>query len=106
MPCRGVINFVVVALLVAGCSSAGPDYWRVTPQRVDIDGRRYDVYAATDGLRPRVQVIRMGYARRPDHRAILPAMVQAAEQVTGCAVVPGSAVGDSGVMTARMACAP
>lgn len=58
-----------------------------------------------DDPRPRVQVIRMGYARRPEHAAILLAMPQAAEQATGCSIVPGSAVGDSGVMNARLNCA-
>lgn len=95
---------ILVVVFVAGCASPGHEFWRATPHRVEIDGRRYDVYALMEQSRPRVQVIRMGYARRAEHRAILPAMVQAAEQATGCAVIAGSALGDSGVMTARLTC--
>ena len=36
---------------------------------------------------------------------ILPAMVQAATMATGCSVIEGTAVGDSGVMNARLRCA-
>ncbi|WP_323036017.1 hypothetical protein [Pararhodobacter sp.] len=89
---------------IAGCASPGREYWGATHRTVEIDGRRYEVYANLDEARPRVQVIRMGYARRPEHVAILPAMVQAAEQATGCRVVDRSAAGDSGVMTARLTC--
>jgi len=95
----------VAVLSVTGCSSPGSDYWGVAPRSVQIDGRRYDVYSRLDRPRPEVQVIRMGYARRAEHLAILPAMVQAAEQTTGCRVIAGSAVGDSGVMNARLSCA-
>lgn len=95
---------ILVALLVAGCASPGHEYWQATHHTVDIDGRRYEVYARLDEARPPVQVIRMGYARRSEHLAILPAMIQAAEQATGCRVIEGSAEGDSGVMTARLTC--
>lgn len=91
-------------LFATGCASSGHEYWQATQSSVEIDGRRYEVYARLDQARPDVQVIRMGYARRPEHPAILLAMVEAAEQATGCQVAEGSAVGDSGVMTARLTC--
>ena len=95
---------LVMLTLMVGCASPDREYWRATPHSVEIDGRRYEVYAHMEETRPRVQVIRMGYARRPEHRAILLAMIQAAEQATGCHVIEGSAVGDSGVMNARLSC--
>ncbi|PVH30601.1 hypothetical protein [Pararhodobacter oceanensis] len=101
---KPVVLLCLVALIGSGCSSPGHAYFGVAPRSVEIDGRRYDVYARLDRLRPEVQVIRMGYARRPEHIAILEAMVQAAEQATGCSVIAGSAVGDSGVMNARLSC--
>lgn len=99
------IAILAGALVLAGCASSGREYWGVEPRGVQIDGRRYEVFARLDEPRPRVQVIRMGYARRADHAAILPAMVQAATMATGCSVIEGTAVGDSGVMNARLRCA-
>ncbi|MCB1405157.1 MAG: hypothetical protein KDK01_02580 [Rhodobacteraceae bacterium] len=95
---------LILGFLLAGCASPGHEFWRATARTIEIDGRRYEVFALLDQPRPRVQVIRMGYARRAEHTAILPAMVQAAEQATGCAIQEGSAVGDSGVMNARLRC--
>lgn len=109
-------------LILSACASSHHDFWGVDPVRHRIDGREYAVYvdrpdpahqiclagASLAGCRadrhPRVQVIRLGYARRRDHIAILHAMVRAAEAVSGCALVAGSVQGDSGVMTARLAC--
>lgn len=95
--------FLVLSLLTA-CASPDRAYWGVNGVEEVIDGRRYVVYALRDTARPRVQVIRMGYARRPEHPAIVLAMQQAARQATGCDLVEGSVRGDSGVMQARLAC--
>ncbi|GAB4259284.1 MAG: hypothetical protein Kow0013_01790 [Pararhodobacter sp.] len=94
----------MLILSVVGCASPDRTFWGVDPVEVVIDERRYVVYAQTDARRPRVQVIRMGYARRAEHVAILQAMRQAAVQVSGCALVEGSVQGDSGVLTARLDC--
>ena len=90
--------------LLAACASPDRAYWGAEETPITIEGREYRVYHRPDEARPRVQVIRMGYARRPEHVAILGAMRVAAETVTGCAVVEGSAEGDSGVMNFRMRC--
>lgn len=121
-----MIRVLTLFLLASLCACATPDraFWGIQPQRVVIDGRDFDVYVhrgAPEGpgaiclagvsmaacradRHPRVQVIRLGYARRPEHVAILHAMRQAAMQASGCALVEGSAEGDSGVMTARLRC--
>ena len=91
-------------VLLAACASPDRTFWGVEPQRLTLGGRDYVVYADRDRAQPRVQVIRMGYARRPEHAAILVAMQLAAEQASGCALVEGSVQGDSGVMTARLRC--
>ena len=95
---------LLLALLVAGCASASPQFRGVTPVEMTIDARRYAVFLRDDGPTAEVQVIRLGHARRPEHRAILLAMRSAAEQATGCRLIDGSIEGDSGVMTARMRC--
>lgn len=116
------MRFLFLLLLMAACASPHHEFWGADPVVHRIDGRDYAVYvdrpdpahriclagASLAGCRadrhPRVQVIRLGYARRPEHIAILHAMVRAAEEVSGCALVEGSAEGDSGVMTARLEC--
>lgn len=113
---------LLALILLTACASPHHEFWGVDPVTRRIDGREYAVYvrrpdpahriclagASLAGCRaeryPRVQVIRMGYARRPEHIAILHAMVRAAEEVSGCTLVEGSAEGDSGVMTARLDC--
>jgi len=99
-----MIRLIPLLALLAACASPDRAFWGADPVEQVIDGRRCVVYARTDVPRPRVQVIRMGYARRVEQPAIVEAMQQAAEQVTGCGLVAGSQRGDSGVMTARLAC--
>lgn len=120
----GMLRVLGLFLFLVACSSPDRAFWGDDPVRVTIDGRDYDVFVhrgAEEGpgaiclagvsmtdcrrdMRPSVQVIRLGYARRPEHVAILHAMRQAAMQVSGCTLVEGSAEGDSGVLTARLAC--
>ena len=91
-------------LCLAACASPDRAYWGAEETPITIENREYRVYHRPGEARPRVQVIRMGYARRPEHVAILGAMRVAAETVTGCAMIEGSAEGDSGVMNFRMRC--
>jgi hypothetical protein len=98
---------LALTLLLAACASPDHRYWRSDPVEQVIDSRRYMVYTRPNprsANRPYVQVIRMGYARRADHAAILDAMRIAAVQATGCPLVVGSVQGDSGVMEARLDC--
>ncbi|MBN8292778.1 hypothetical protein JI664_12460 [Rhodobacter sp. NTK016B] len=98
-----VVVFLILLVLTA-CASPDRRYWGAESQTVTIAGRDYNVYRRQNGSRISVQVIRMGYARRREHVAILGAMRVAAEQATGCRVIEGSADGDSGVMDFRMRC--
>ncbi|MCB1396789.1 MAG: hypothetical protein H6898_17445 [Rhodobacter sp.] len=99
-----MIRLIPLLALLAACASPDRAFWGAAPVEQVIGGRRYIVYTGTDVPRPRVQVIRMGYARRAEQPAIVEAMQQAAVRATGCALVEGSARGDSSVMTARLAC--
>ena len=94
----------LLCLMLTACASPDRVFWGSDPVPVRIDGRDYAVYVRRDTAPPRVQVIRLGYAHRAEHPAIVAAMGQAAEQGSGCALMAGSAHGDSGVMTARLSC--
>jgi len=95
---------LLLSLMLAACASPDRTFWGAEAGRITLDGRDYAVYVDRDRARPRVQVIRLGYARRGQHEAILAAMPRAAEAVSGCALVEGSVQGDSGVMNARLDC--
>jgi hypothetical protein len=51
-----------------------------------------------------VEIIRHGYARRATQTGLQASMAMAAETATGCALVPASINGDTGVLRARLAC--
>jgi hypothetical protein len=94
----------LVLLSLAACASPSAEYFGVEPQRVTIGGRDYVVYQRRAGSTVRAQVIRMGWAGLRDHAPILEAMVQAAEQVSGCAAVRAGISGDSGVLNLTLRC--
>lgn len=118
------MRLILALLLLTACASPHHEFWGAEPVVYRLEGRDYAVYvdrpdpahriclagASLAGCRadrhPRVQVIRLGYARRPEHIAILHNMVRAAEEVSGCRIAEGTAEGDSGVMTARLTCPP
>jgi hypothetical protein len=97
--CLPLILFVLTA-----CASPSPEFLGASAQAVVLDGREYRVFLRRDGAQARGQVIRMGLAGGADHRPIIAAMTAAAERVSGCAAVPGSVTGDSGVQNLRLIC--
>jgi hypothetical protein len=102
------LGLAVLGVVLGACASPDRRYWGSDPVEQVIEGWRYTVYTRPNrrsANRPYVQVIRLGYARRSEHVAILAAMQQAAVQATGCPLVEGSVQGDSGVMEARLDCA-
>ncbi len=64
------------------------------------DGRAYTVFQKEE----RVEVIRLGYARRGEHEAIRATMIALIPDVTGCKLVESSLQGDSGEMRGRLRC--
>jgi hypothetical protein len=96
----------LILTVLAGCgASPGRLYLGQSPVAVQIEGREYRVWSRRSGAGGQVQVVRMGYVPRSGHGGIQAAMVAAAEQATGCAVVPASVEGDTGVINARIRCA-
>ncbi|SDX13049.1 hypothetical protein SAMN05444006_11096 [Allgaiera indica] len=89
---------------IAGCGAQpAPAFFGAARAEVLRDGRQYVVYRKGD----RVEVIRLGYARPGEHRAIRETMVSLVPQVTGCRLSDDASRGDSGEMRGRLvACKP
>lgn len=100
-----LVPVAVVLCVLMGCAATpGRLYLGLEPVVVQIEGREYRVWSRRSGSGGQVQVVRMGYVPRHGHGTIQAAMVAAAEQATGCSVVPASAEGDTGVLNARIRC--
>lgn len=66
-----------------------------------VDGRDYVVFLKGD----RVEVIRLGYARRGEHQQIRATMLDLVPRLTGCRRRETSVQGDSGEMRGLVTCA-
>jgi hypothetical protein len=51
-----------------------------------------------------VEVIRLGWAARGQHKAIRATMIDVVQEVTGCRLVESTLQGDSGEMRGRVSC--
>ncbi len=100
-----LLPLLLVLAVLSGCgASPGRLYFGLEPDVVPVAGREYRVWARRSGAGGQVQVVRMGYVPRGGHGGIRAAMVAAAERATGCAVMPASIEGDTGVINARIRC--
>ncbi len=87
--------------LIAACGAQpAPEFFGAKRTDVTRDGRAYTLFQKEN----RVEVIRLGYARRGDHQAIRAQMIALIPEVTGCRLVPSSLQGDSGEMRASIRC--
>ncbi len=93
---------LVIPLLfvLAGCASPAPEFLGATRTDVTVNGRDYAVFQKGQ----RVEVIRLGYARRGEHQAIRATMIALIPAVTGCTLREASLQGDSGEMRGSLNC--
>lgn len=101
---RCVPLILFVFSLLAGCASSSPDMMGAGRGQVTLEGITFTVFhQATEA-----EVIRLGYLSRRDRDRVPELMAQAAEAVTGCAVIPGSLwtriPGDTGVARFDLRC--
>ena len=92
---------LILLLLLAACGAQpAPEFFHA--KRVDVSrgGRQYTVYY-TDR---RVEVIRLGYAKRGEHDDIRAQMIALIPEVTGCKLNEASLQGDSGEMRGSIRC--
>jgi len=92
---------LVPLVLLAACGAQpAPEFYGASRVDVTRDGRQYTVFFTEK----RVEVIRLGTARRGEHQAIRATMIALIPEVTGCDPVRTSMQGDSGEMRGSIRC--
>lgn len=98
---KALIPLIWLMTLLSACSaSPAPEFFGATRTEVTRAGRQYVVYQKGD----RVEVIRLGHARRGEHQAIRATMIALIPEVTGCRLRPATLQGDSGEMRGSLIC--
>ena len=91
---------IPLIFLTACGASAAPEFFGAQRTEVTVAGRQYVVLQKAE----RVEVIRLGYAKRGDHHAIRATMIELIPTVTGCKLRESSLQGDSGEMRGTLNC--
>jgi hypothetical protein len=97
---KALIALVFLAVFLAACASPAPEFLGARKTEVTRDGRQYVVLQKGE----RVEVIRLGYARRGEHQAIRATMIELIPEVTGCKLREATLQGDSGEMRGSLNC--
>lgn len=80
------ILMILPLLLLAACASPAPGFIGATRHDITLEGIRFTVFHKDS----QAEVIRLGYLTRRQRAPVPELMVRAAEQTTGCAVIPNS----------------
>jgi hypothetical protein len=92
---------IIPILFLAACgASPAVEFMGATRTDTTVNGRNYTVFQKGE----RVEVIRLGYARRGEHQDIRAAMIELIPRVTGCKLRENSLQGDSGEMRGSVDC--
>lgn len=97
---RALTSLLICLALSACGAQPAPAFFGAARTEVTRGGRAYVIFRKGD----RVEVIRLGYAHRGEHRAIRATMIALIPEVTGCKLVERSLHGDSGEMRGRLRC--
>ena len=91
---------ILLGFLGACGASPAPEFLGATRTDVNLGGREYTVFQKG----ARVEVIRLGYARRGEHQDIRATMIELIPRVTGCRLRESTLQGDSGEMRGSLDC--
>ncbi|MCU0828342.1 MAG: hypothetical protein MUE52_13265 [Tabrizicola sp.] len=92
---------LIPLIFLAGCgASPAPEFMNATRTDISVNGRNYTVFQKGE----RVEVIRLGYARRGEHQEIRATMIELIPRVTGCKLRDSTLQGDSGEMRGSLDC--
>ncbi|MDX5403147.1 MAG: hypothetical protein LPJ93_12225 [Rhodobacterales bacterium] len=95
-----MIRLVLLLFLAACGASPAPEFMGAERTDVTVNGRAYTVFQKGK----RVEVIRLGYARRGEHQEIRATMIELIPRVTGCKLREATLTGDSGEMRGSLDC--
>lgn len=92
-------------LLLAACgASPAPKFFGATRHDITLGGINFVVFQKDNAA----EVVRLGYLTRAERAPVADLMARAAEQTTGCKVIPGSMItglpGDTGEAKFRLTC--
>jgi hypothetical protein len=93
---------LIPLIFLAACGAQPAPEFMMGATRTDItvNGRSYTVFQKGE----RVEVIRLGYARRGEHQDIRATMIELIPRVTGCKLRENTIQGDSGEMRGSLSC--
>ena len=97
---KHLIPLILLVFLTACGASPAPEFLGATRTDVNLNGRDYTVFQKGE----RVEVIRLGYARRGEHQEIRATMIELIPRVTGCKLREATLQGDSGEMRGSLDC--
>jgi hypothetical protein len=98
---KHALTLAVAAITLAACgASPAPEFFGATRTDITVNGRDYTVFQKDE----RVEVIRLGHARRGEHQEIRATMIELIPKVTGCKLREASLQGDSGEMRGSLQC--
>jgi hypothetical protein len=91
---------IPLIFLVSCGASPAVEFMGATRTDTTVNGRSYTVFQKGE----RVEVIRLGYARRGEHQEIRTTMIELIPVVTGCELRENTLQGDSGEMRGSLSC--
>lgn len=98
------LSILLVISPIGACVSPAPDFFGATRHDLQLEGIDFVVYRKGS----EVEVVRMNYLSRAQRARVPALMRRAAEQATGCAVIPNSMrtkiPGDTGVARFDLDC--
>lgn len=97
---KQLIPLILLGFLAACGASPAVEFMNATRTDVTVNGRDYTVFQKGE----RVEVIRLGYARRGEHQEIRATMIELIPRVTGCTLQETTLQGDSGEMRGSLNC--
>jgi hypothetical protein len=91
---------ILLLLALSACDMPSPHLHGGHRLVAQIDGHRLTIWRKGKD----VEIIRHGYAARATQTGLMAHMAAAAEAAIGCALMPASIDGDTGVLRARLSC--